>query len=164
MGCWWWAHHTIVVLEGELAEAFSTQQAGSGLRSGTEDVDPLEVPGGAAPHDVDFAATQGPWAVVGGDGDVADPVGFAVPRLTWEWVEDECLGDGDTCGGVEEGGDGVVCGVLIEHDLVKEWGFSVAARATVKRVLVVVEGVVGGLYEVAASEYEGSEVQVQWLQ
>lgn len=102
-------------------------------------------------------------ALVGGDGDVADPIGLAVPGLAGEGVEEEGFGDGDPCGGVEEGGDGVVGGV-VEHDLLEEGGLSVAAGAAVEGVLVVVEGVVGGLDEVAAAEDEASEVEVQRVQ
>lgn len=74
-------------------------------------------------------------------------------------MEEEGFGDGDTCGGVEEARDGVVSGVL-EHDFVEEGGFAVAAGAAVDGVLVVVEGVVGGLDEVATAEDEVAEVEV----
>ncbi|KAF7822908.1 hypothetical protein G2W53_021052 [Senna tora] len=99
----------------------------------TEHIDPLVVPGGPSPDDVDLAAAQG-----GG------------------------FGDADTCGGVEEGGDSVIGGVL-EHDFVEEGGLAVAAGAAVLGVLVVVEGVVGGLYEVAAAKDELAEIQVERL-
>lgn len=74
-------------------------------------------------------------------------------------MEDKGFGDRDTCGGVEEARDFVVSGVS-EHDLVEEGGLAVAAGAAVGGVLVVVEGVVGGLDEVAAPEDEAAEVEV----
>lgn len=75
-------------------------------------------------------------------------------------MEEEGLGDGDSGGGVEEGGDAVVVGV-VEHDLSEEGGLAVAAGAAEGGVFVVVEGVVGGLDEVAAAEDEGAEGGVE---
>lgn len=78
-------------------------------------------------------------------------------------MEEKGLREADTCGGVEEGGDLVVGGVL-EHDFVEEGGVAVAAGAGVLGVGVVVESVVGGLAEVAAAEDESAEVEVQRVQ
>lgn len=75
-------------------------------------------------------------------------------------MKEKGLGDADTCGAVEKEEDFVIGGVL-EHDLLEEGGLPVAAGTTVLGVLVVVEGIVGGLYEVAGAEDEPSKVQVE---
>lgn len=68
----------------------------------------------------------------------------------------------DFGGGVEEGDDFVVGGG-VEHYLLEEGGFAVAAGAAVLGVLVVVEGVVGCLAEIAAAEDEIAEGEVEWV-
>ena len=75
-------------------------------------------------------------------------------------MEEKRFGDGDARGGVEEARDGIVVG-FIEHDLAEERGLAVAAGAAVEGVLVVVEGVVGGLDEVPAAEDQVAEVRVE---
>jgi len=75
-------------------------------------------------------------------------------------VEEEGLGDGDPCGGIEERRDVIILGA-VQHDLAEEGGLAVAAGAAVERVLVVVEGVVGGLDEVPAPEDQGAERGVE---
>lgn len=69
----------------------------------------------------------------------------------------------DFGGGVEESGD-LVIRSSSKHDFLKEVILAVSAAATVPRVFVVVEGVVGGLTEVAASENEVAEVEVEGIQ
>ncbi|KAF7833910.1 hypothetical protein G2W53_008769 [Senna tora] len=132
----------------------------SGVGFSPHDIDPLVISGRPPPDDVDFAAAQGGADLVGGDGDVADPVGLAVPTLPGHGTKEKSLGNADAGGCVEEGGDGVIGGV-VELDLMEEGGFTVAAGAAEAGVGVVVEGVVGGLNEVAASEDEVAEAEVE---
>ncbi|KAG6419453.1 hypothetical protein SASPL_121675 [Salvia splendens] len=102
-----------------------------------------------------LAAAEGGRDGVGGNGDVADPVGLAVPGVGAEGAEEDGLGDAELGGGVEEAGD-LVVGGGVEHDFVEEGLLAVAAAAGVLGVGVVVEGVVGGLAEVAAAEDEAA--------
>ena len=75
-------------------------------------------------------------------------------------MEKEGFGVADFGGGVDEGDD-LVVGGGVEHEAVEEGGLAVAAGATVFGVLVVVEGVVGCLAEVAAAEDEFAEGEVE---
>jgi len=154
---------TVLVSCLQLFDAFRVEQCGSGLLAGAEDVDPLQVSRGAAPHHVDLSPPELLRAAVRRDGDVTDPVGLAVPGLARERVEEEGLGNGDSGGGVEERCNVVVVGV-VEHDLSEEGGLAVAAGAAEWRILVVVEGVVGALDEVAATEDEGAEGGVEGVE
>lgn len=58
----------------------------------------------------------------------------------------------------------MILGGICEHDFLEEVFFAVAAAAAVLGVLVIVEGVVGGLAEVAAAENEVAEAEVQGLE
>lgn len=59
--------------------------------------------------------------------------------------------DADFCCGVEETRD-LVVGSICEHDFLEKVLLAVSAAAAVLGVFVVVEGIVGGLAEVAAPE------------
>ncbi len=75
-------------------------------------------------------------------------------------MEKKGFGLADFGSGVKEVDD-LIVGGGVEHDFVEEGGLSIAAGATVLGVLVVVEGVVGGLAEVAAAEDEFAEGEVE---
>ena len=107
-----------------------------------------------------FASAQGAACPVGGDSDIANPVGLTVPGLARLRVEKKGFGVADFGGGVEEGDD-LVVGGGVEHDFVEEGGLSIAAGAAVLGALVVVECVIGGLAEVAAAEDELAEGEVE---
>ncbi|CAN6706362.1 unnamed protein product [Malus baccata var. baccata] len=157
-----------VIQEHESGKAIPNQQVITKLeralgaklcRKNSHPINPLIVSNRAAPCDVDFTPTDGFADFIGGDSDVADPVRLPIPRLAGLGFEKQGFGDADLGSGVEEAKDLVVGGVL-EHDLVEEGLFAIAAGSAVLGVLVVVEGVVGGLAEVAAAEDVGSEIEV----
>lgn len=77
-------------------------------------------------------------------------------------MKEDRLRQADSCCGVEKGGDFVTGGVL-ENDFLEEGLLSIATAPAILGVLIVVEGVVGGLAEVAAPEDEAAEVQVKWV-
>ncbi|KAL1363180.1 hypothetical protein AAHE18_03G131900 [Arachis hypogaea] len=77
--------------------------------------------------------------------------------------ERECkkrFGDGHARGAVQKARDSVTF-EIIKHDFLEERGLPVTAGAAVGGVFVVVEGVIGGLDEVAAAEDEVEEVRVE---
>lgn len=78
-------------------------------------------------------------------------------------MEEEGFVDADSGRGIYKVVHLVIVRVF-EHDFVEELGSAVAAAATVGRVCVVVEGVIGGLAEVAAPENELAEVKVEWVE
>lgn len=137
-----------------------SQQWLNGYMFRVEHINPLKVPGGAAPCDVDLTSAGGSGCCIGGHGDVADPIGLATPCLPREGVDKEALWEVDAGGAVEEAGDGVVLSGR-EADLLEEVVLAVSAAAGVLGVLVVVEGIVGGLAEVSAAEDELPEGEVE---
>lgn len=74
-------------------------------------------------------------------------------------MPEDGFANADFGGGVEEAVD-LVIGGGFEHDFAEEGFLAVAAAAGVLGVLVVVEGVIGGLAEVAAAEDEAAEAEV----
>lgn len=75
-------------------------------------------------------------------------------------MEEEGLGDTDAGGGIEEGND-VVGGGVGKEACAENGGLAVAAGAAVLGVLVAVEGVVGDLAEVSATEDELPKSEVE---
>lgn len=78
-------------------------------------------------------------------------------------MKEDRLRQADSCCGIEKGGDFVTGGVL-ENDFLEEGLLSIATAPAILGVLIVVEGVVGGLAEVAAPEDEAAEVEVKWVE
>lgn len=78
-------------------------------------------------------------------------------------MEEQGLGEADAGGGVEEGNDVVVGGVR-EEDFAEDGRLAEAAGAAVLGVLVAVEGVVGDLAEIAATENESPEREVEGVE
>jgi len=75
-------------------------------------------------------------------------------------MEKEGFGEADTSSGVEERGDLIVFGV-VKHHFMKEVALAVPASAAIPGVLVVVEGIICGLAEVATSENKFAEAEVE---
>lgn len=70
------------------------------------------------------------------------------------------IGCNNLGGGVQEASDSVI-GSVVKHDFIEERGLAVPAAAGVLGVGVVVEGVVGGLAEVATPQDEESQAEVE---
>lgn len=132
------------------------------LKDVLEVVEPLEVGDGAPPCDDDVAAAKAAYLIlVGGDGDVAHPVGVLAPDAAHAGLLEE-VGEVDVGGGVEESGEGVAA---VRHaQPLEEMGALVFAGAAVFGVGVEVEGVVASLRHLAVPDYFSPEMRVHGVQ
>jgi len=151
---------------GRVGGGGGSQHGRGGHGREVEVVDPLEAAHGPAPRDEDVAAAQRGDALVGGDGDVPHPVGLPAPRLRQQVrqrQQQERLGHGERRRGVDELGDGVAPGRRGAR-AGQQVRVAEQARAGVRRPLLLVEPIVGGLRELAVGDEVRSQVEVQRVQ
>ena len=133
---------------------------GDGAEEVHEVGDPLEARDRAAPRDGDVAPAQARGLLVGGDGDVADPVGALAPDLGARARLREEVWEAEVGGGVEVAGHGVAPRGVGHAEAVEEGAARVLAAAAVAGGRVVVEGVVARLRELAVADELRAEQRV----
>lgn len=132
------------------------------LQDVLEVMDPFEVGDGAPPCDDDVAAPKAAYLLlVGGDGDVAHPVGVLAPDAAHAGLLEE-VGEVDVGGGVEVSREGVAA---VRHaQPLEEMGALVFAGAAVFGVGVEVEGVVASLRHLPVADNFLPEMRVHGVQ